>query len=137
MILFGSFFTLIAVDGVVASILENSSGFFSSAQLGILTGWLMVLPNALLAFYYAWKRRADVVYSSQIGDGHICIPLCIGLFAFFEPIPVSEVLAMGMVRIAGLGARHLFCVLFIQRLPKFVGVGLILGYGYLLYNQLN
>jgi len=29
----------------------------------------MVLPNALLAFYYGAKRRADIVYASQVGDG--------------------------------------------------------------------
>ena len=29
----------------------------------------MVLPNAVIAAYYAWAGRADIVYSSQIGDG--------------------------------------------------------------------
>ena len=31
----------------------------------------MVLPNGLLAFYYGWRGNPEVVYTSQVGDGHI------------------------------------------------------------------
>ena len=60
-----------------------------------LTGLLMVLPNALLALYYARIKRADIVFSSQIGDGHICIPMCIGLFALFAPDYHSKLFSPG------------------------------------------
>ena len=43
----------------------------------------MVLPNAMLALYFGWRRKPEVVYSSQVGDGHICLPLCVGIFAAF------------------------------------------------------
>lgn len=137
LILVGSFATLLAVDGIVSAILAQESGFVSGEQLGLLTGWLMVLPNAVLAFYYAWKRRGDVVYSSQVGDGHICIPLCIGLFAIFEPMPLPEFFRNGLLFLASLAGVHLLCVVLLRGLPKLVAVGMLAVYGYALYVQLS
>ncbi len=62
----------------------HTGGFINADHLGWLSGWLDVLPNAMLAVYYAWTRRPEIVYTSQVGDGHICIPLCIGIFALFK-----------------------------------------------------
>ena len=135
LILIGSVLTLVSVDGIVAAIMESQSGFFSANQLGLLTGWLMVLPNAVLAFYYAYKRKADVVYSSQVGDGHICIPLCIGLYAIFQPMPLPDMFNMGLLFIAVTALLHLGCILLFRRLPKLIAVALILAYGYSLYWQ--
>jgi cation:H+ antiporter len=72
---------LSGIDRLVAWTMALGPGFLLYDRLGILSGCLMVLPNAVLAAYYAWAGRADIVYSSQVGDGHICIPMCIGLFA--------------------------------------------------------
>lgn len=135
-ILFGSFLTYFAVDSIVSELLERSDGFLSGQQLGLLTGWLMVLPNAVLAFYYAYKRQSDIVYSSQVGDGHICIPLCIGLFAIFKPMPLPEVMAKGLLVIAVIAGVHLCCVVILKGLPRVLAAGLILVYGYALYVQL-
>lgn len=137
LILCGSFLTLIAVNGIVDMILRSDQGFFSKNQLGLLTGWLMVLPNAVLAFYYASKQRADVVYSSQIGDGHICIPLCLGIFAIFETVPVRELFQTGLLILAALAALHLICVFTLRRLPKVIATALLGFYGYMLYLQLS
>lgn len=129
LILFGSYLTLISVDGIVAWLLARETGFISAKYLGLLTGFLMVLPNAVLAFFYAAQRRADVVYSSQIGDGHICIPLCIGLFAIFKPIPISPAVATGLLFIVGAALLHLLCVGLLRRLPKLVALALLLAFG--------
>lgn len=137
LILFGSFITLIAVDGIVGTILSSSNPWFGPAQLGLLTGWLMVLPNAVLAFYYAAKRRAEIVYSSQVGDGHICIPLAIGLFAIFKPVPISALFAQGLLLLATAATIHLICAICFRALPKLIAVGLLIGYGYSLYWQLT
>jgi cation:H+ antiporter len=137
LILAGSFVTLLAVDGIVSAILAEDRGFVSAEQLGLLTGWLMVLPNAVLAFYYAWKRRADVVYSSQVGDGHICIPLCIGLFAIFKPMPLPVFFQNGLLFLASVAGVHLLCVVLLRGLPKLVAVGLLAVYAYALYVQLS
>lgn len=136
LILAGSFATLLAVDGIVSAIMAREGGFISGQQLGLLTGWLMVLPNAVLAFYYAWKRRADVVYSSQVGDGHICIPLCIGLFAIFKPMPLPAFLQNGLLFLSAVAGVHLLCVVFLRGLPKLVALGLLAVYGYALYIQI-
>ncbi|MDQ8195908.1 sodium:calcium symporter [Coraliomargarita sp. SDUM461004] len=137
LILLGSFATLLAVDGIVSAIMEEQDGFFSGQQLGLLTGWLMVLPNAVLAFYYAWKQRGDVVYSSQVGDGHICIPLCIGLFAIFKPMPLPAFFQNGLLFISAVTLVHLLCVVLLRGLPKLVSVGLLVIYAYALYIQLS
>ena len=131
-----SLLTLFAVDQIVNALLTRNHGFLSGQQLGLLTGWLMVLPNAVLAFYYAYKQRGDVVYSSQVGDGHISIPLCIGLFAIFKPMPLSDLMAQGLLFITLLAVVHLLCVLFFRGLPRLVAVGLIVVYGLALYQQM-
>ena len=73
--------TFYTIDGLVEWVTNQESGFISKKNLGFLSGFLMVLPNGLLAFYYSAKGRSDIAYSSQIGDCHICIPLCLGLYA--------------------------------------------------------
>jgi cation:H+ antiporter len=137
LILIGSALTLISVDGIVAAILRSDSDFIRPSQLGLLTGWLMVLPNAVLAFYYAYKHRADVVYSSQVGDGHICIPLCIGVFAIFQPMPLPTMFSQGLLFLAATALIHLLCVAFLKGLPKIVAFALLVGYAYSLYWQLS
>jgi cation:H+ antiporter len=137
LILIGSFVTLLAVDGVVTAILQSEGSFIGPQQLGLLTGWLMVLPNAVLAFYYAYIRKADVVYSSQVGDGHICIPLCIGLFAIFKPMPLPAFFDVGLLVLAGVALLNLLCITLLGRLPRFVALGLLAAYGYSLYWQLS
>ncbi len=136
LILIGSALTLVAVDGIVQMILRSKSGFFSADQLGLLTGWLMVLPNAVLAFWYARKHQADVVYSSQVGDGHICIPLCIGLYAIFKPMPLPDLFSQGLLFIAGAATAHLICILCFKGLPKVLAALFLAAYGYSLYVQI-
>lgn len=135
LILVGSLATLISVDGIVAAILDHSDSA-SSSHLGLLTGWLMVLPNAVLAFYYAAKKRAEVVYSSQVGDGHICIPLAIGLFAIVNAIPVSPLFANGLVLLGAVALIHLICTALFRGLPKLIAILLLGAYGYSLHWQL-
>lgn len=137
LILTGSFLTLFAVDSIVNELLTRNEGFLSGRQLGLLTGWLMVLPNAVLAFYYAYREKGDVVYSSQMGDGHICIPLCIGLFAIFKPMPLPDFMAHGLLFLVVIAAVHLICIVFFKCLPRIVAVALVAVYGYALYLQLT
>ena len=124
---------LSGIDRLVAWVMALGPGFILYDQLGILSGCLMVLPNAVLAAYYAWAGRADIVYSSQIGDGHICIPMCIGLFALFAVIQVPDQMTVGILVILGAGLLHLFFVAIIGRLPRIMGALLTVAYGIFLY----
>jgi cation:H+ antiporter len=87
-------------------------------MLGWASGVLMVLPNALLAFYYGARNRMDVVYTSQSGDAHICIPLCIGIFASFQSVKTDAFLQHSLLILMGLCAAHLLCVMMAGRLPR-------------------
>jgi cation:H+ antiporter len=109
------------------------TGFISYQHIGWLSGWLMVLPNALPAFYYAWKRRADIVYSSQVGDGHICIPLCIGLFALFRPIAIPDFYGLAIGLLLVLASVHFLAVLLLGRLPRIIGATLVAAYIFFVY----
>ena len=122
-----------AVDHLVEWVSKTESPFFSFEKLGWLSGGLMVLPNAFLAMYYSRIRRQDIVLSSQIGDGHICIPMCIGLFSVFNPIQVPHFFQTGIYVILGAGAIHFLSIAFLGRVPRFMGFGLIGSYAFFLY----
>jgi cation:H+ antiporter len=122
-----------AIERLVAWIPKTGPGFIVFDNLGWLSGFLMVLPNALLAFYYAQGKRADIVYSSQVGDGHICIPMCIGLFALFKKISISGSFNLGVLIILGASLAHFLFIAFWGRLPRFMGVVFTLAYGFFLY----
>ena len=131
------FIVLLAAYGIYAStdwlvdwISAQKGGFVSAQHLGWLSGWLMVLPNALIAFYYAAKRRADIAYASQVGDGHICIPLCIGLCALVQPLPVPKFFETGLAILIGAAVLHAGCVLFAGGLPRWMGWPLLAAYGW-------
>jgi cation:H+ antiporter len=107
--------------------------FINRDNLGWLTGWLMVLPNAVLALYWAWRRRADVVYSSQVGDGHICIPLCLGVFALLKPLPVPEFARNSLLLLTGAAVVHAAFLVAAGGLPRWAGALLCAAYGVFVY----
>lgn len=121
------------LDWLVEWLLAQKSGFISRDNLGWLTGWLMVLPNAVLALYWGWRRRADVVYSSQVGDGHICIPLCLGLFAVVKPLPMSGFGTEALLLLLGATVAHVVFLLTTGGLPRWAGGVLCLAYGWFVW----
>ncbi len=133
LLLFGAFDIYLSVQGLVTWISQIPKGFLSIQQAGWLSGWLMVLPNALLALYYGWQRKPEVIYTSQIGDGHICIPLCIGLAALLQPLKTPAFFQTGVLILLGAVGLHLLFVGVLGRLPRFVGLLLTAVYGYFVY----
>ncbi|MDJ0780560.1 MAG: hypothetical protein QNJ22_01250 [Desulfosarcinaceae bacterium] len=137
LILLAGYGIYISIDTLVAWVLvQESQAWLNMTTLGWVSGFLMVLPNALLAFYYAHTRRADVVYSSQIGDGHICIPMCLGIFALFNGVTVSASAYLGVALLMGAIGLHLVVVGFIGRLARPLGAVLVAAYGVFLYQGL-
>ncbi|HRE18431.1 MAG TPA: hypothetical protein PLW86_15405, partial [Rhodocyclaceae bacterium] len=126
----------LSVDRLCDWVTAADGRVFSLANLGWLSGVLMVVPNALLALYYARAGRQDIVVSSQVGDGHICIPMCIGLFALFDTITVPAYFEAGIAIILAAGAVHFFAIALLGRLPRIVGFVLLAGYGVFLYRGL-
>ena len=125
-----------SVDHLVAWVSKPGQRFFNPAYLGWLSGALMVLPNAFIALYYTYKNRQDIVVSSQVGDAHICIPMCIGLFALFDTIQVPSFFQVGVYLILGAAAVQFVFIAAIGRLPRVLGAGLVGAYGFFLYKGL-
>jgi cation:H+ antiporter len=121
--------TFYTIDGLVEWVsAREGSGFISRQNLGFLSGLLMVVPNALLAVYYSAKGCSDIAYASQIGDCHICIPLCIGLYAMFSPIAVPPNFGVGVAIITGAGGMLFVFTAVLGRLPRIMGATLALSY---------
>ncbi len=121
-----------SIDRLVSWIPHGTGGIISFKNLGWLTGLLMVFPNALVALYYAWARRADIVLSSQIGDGHICIPMCVGIFALFSPIQIPPSFNTGVTVLLGAGFFLFVFLAFFRRIPRLAGLLLIAAYAFFL-----
>ncbi len=117
-----------SIDELVTWLSSQQTGFFRADNLGWLTGWLMVLPNALLAFYYAARRRAEVVYASQVGDGHICIPLGVGLFALMKPLPMPANADLGLMLLMAGAGLHALLLLVTGGLARWAGWLLVAAY---------
>jgi cation:H+ antiporter len=132
-LLVGAALLYVSLDWLVQWLTTQKTGFLSAQNLGWLSGWLMVLPNAILAIYYGAKRRADIVYTSQIGDGHICIPLCVGLFALFKPIPLPAFFETSILILLGATALHFLVIVTVGRLPHWAAWLLLAAYGWFLY----
>jgi len=122
-----------AVDHLINWVTTSESPLISFAKIGWFSGLLMVLPNAFIALYYAHIGRTDIVVSSQIGDGHICIPMCIGLFALFNPIQLPATFQLGTYLILGAGLVHFLSIGILGRIPRIAGGALVASYAYFLY----
>jgi cation:H+ antiporter len=125
-----------SVERLVAWIPRTGPGFIVFDNLGWLSGFLMVLPNAFLALYYASAKRADIVFSSQVGDGHICIPMCIGLFALFSPLATPDYINLGIIFLLGAAATHFIFLAIWGQIHRLVGLAFTASYGLFLYKGL-
>jgi cation:H+ antiporter len=125
----GAYASYVSIDSLVKWLEKTDGGFLNAQHLGWLSGWLMVLPNAILALYYGWRRKPEVVYTSQVGDGHICIPLCLGIFALFHPLKLPEFFLTSVYILSGATVVHLMSVGLFGRLPRLLGFALVVGYG--------
>ena len=132
----GAYGIYLSTDWLVDWLTSIHTGFISAQHLGWLSGWLMVLPNGLLAFYYAWRGNPEVVYTSQVGDGHISIPLCLGIYALYRPIQVPPLFQTGIVILLGAAVVHFLFVAIFGRLPRFMGWVLTGAYAVFLWKGL-
>jgi cation:H+ antiporter len=125
-----------SIDALVRWLQSMQSGWISARNIGWITGWLMVLPNAILALYYGWRGHPEVVYASQVGDGHICIPLCIGAHALLTPTPVPPILKLSVEVLVAALLAHIVLVAIFGRLPRLVGWFFLGAYGIFLWKGL-
>ena len=89
------------------------------------------------AFYYGWRGNPEVVYTSQVGDGHISIPLCLGIFALYRPIIVPPFFRTGISMLVVAALLHFFFVAFFGRLPRWIGWCLVAAYMLFLFQGLG
>jgi cation:H+ antiporter len=127
----------LSVDYLVQWVGTAKNPYIKPSNLGWISGVIMVVPNALLALYYAHAGRQDIVVSSQVGDGHICIPMCIGLYALLHNIAIPYFFQLGVLVILAAGALNFLSIVIWGRLPRVVGALLLAGYGAFLYMGLG
>jgi cation:H+ antiporter len=132
----GAWATYISIDWLVNWLSQIKTGFISVKNLGWLSGWLMVVPNGLLALYYGWRGNPEIVYTSQVGDGHICIPLCVGIFALYQTFHVPAVFGTGVLLLFGATILHVVCVALFGGLPRVVGWMCVVAYAVFVYKGL-
>jgi cation:H+ antiporter len=136
MLAVGACLLYLSTDWLVDWVSRIHAGLVSAKYLGWLSGWLMVLPNALLALYYSLRKQPETVYASQVGDAHVSIPLCIGIFALYRPMPMPSFFDMGIYILLMATFVHLFCVALLGRLPRIAGLALVLAYGWFCWKGL-
>jgi len=124
----GAYGIYISTDWLVNWISHIHTGFISKQHLGWLSGWLMVLPNAVLALYYSWRGQPETVYASQVGDCHVSIPLCLGIYTLYHTMVMPAFFQTAMFILLGATLLHFFFVAVLGRLPWYIGVVLILAY---------
>jgi cation:H+ antiporter len=132
----GAYGIYVSTDWLVVWLQNRHVGFISAKHLGWLSGWLMVLPNALLAFYYGWRKQPETVYASQVGDCHVSIPLCLGIYALYNTLNMPPFFQMGMMILLGATLVHFLFVAIFGQLPKFAGWILVAAYGIFLWKGL-
>jgi len=124
----GAYGIYVSTGRLVAWVSHFHTGFIQAKHLGWLSGWLMVLPNAVLAFYYGWRKQPEVVYTSQVGDAHVSIPLCLGIFALYRPMDLPPFFHTAMAILLGATLLHIIFVAALGRLPRLVGFALVAAY---------
>lgn len=129
----GGYGLYFSINGLVDWLSAVDAGFVSRDNLGLLTGLLMALPNAMLAFYYGSRNQADVVYSAQAGDAHVCIPLCVGIYAVVQPLALPGDFMPAILMIAGVAAFHVVSLALFRRLHRISGLAMVGLYGAFLY----
>ena len=124
---------LASLDWLVNWLATRPAESFGADRLGWITAWLLVLPNAALAAYYAWRRRADIVYASQVGDGHICIPLCLGVAAVIAPLTPPAWFGDALLVLAGAAGLHALSIACFSGLPRWLAPLPLAGYAWCLW----
>ena len=132
----GAYATYVSIDWLVHWVSTNAHTGFIKSHLGWISGWIMVLPNAVLAYYYGWRGQPETVYASQVGDAHVSIPLCIGIYALYHTMVVPAFFHTGMFILLGATLVHFFFVAAFGQLPRFVGWILVAAYGFFLWKGL-
>lgn len=127
----------LSVDYLVQWVTTAKNPYIKPTYLGWFSGVIMVVPNALLALYYAHAGRQDIVVTSQVGDGHICIPMCMGLFALTQNIAIPHFFQLGVLIIMAAGVLNFLSITIWGRLPRIVGGLLLCGYAVFLYKGLG
>lgn len=127
----GAYASYVSIDWLVTWVKQRPEDFLRN-NLGWLSGGMMVLPNAILALYYGWRRRPEVVYTSQVGDAHICLPLGVGLFALHQSLTLPPLFTSGVYLLGGATGVHLLFIATLGRLPRFAGFALVVAYLYFL-----
>lgn len=123
----GAYAQYLSIDWLDKWIKQQHGTVINLSNAGWFSGLLCALPNGLLAIYYGWRGNPEVVYTSQAGDGHICIPLCVGIFALYQTFSMPANFQLGMYVLLASTVVHMVCVAVFGELPRIVGIILVVA----------
>lgn len=132
----GAYGIYVSIDWLVYWVQNSVHHGFVKDHFGWISGWITVLPNAMLAIYYTWRKQPETVYASQVGDCHVSIPLCLGIYALYHTMTVPPFFLTGMIILLGATLLHFLFVAIFGQLPRFVGWLLVAAYGFFLWRGL-
>jgi cation:H+ antiporter len=121
----GAYGIYVSTDWLVHWVQSSVHHGFVKDHFGLVSGLITVLPNATLAVYYTWRRQPETVYASQVGDCHVSIPLCLGIYALYHTMAIPAYFQMAMLILLGATLVHFFFVAVLGRLPRFAGFVLL------------
>lgn len=132
----GAYGIYVSTDWLVHWTQNSAHHGFVKDHFGWVSGWITVLPNAILAVYYTWRGQPETVYASQVGDCHVSIPLCLGIYALYHTMTMPSFFHTSMFILLGATLVHFCFVAALGRLPRIAGLALVVAYGVFLWKGL-
>lgn len=124
----GLVFAIESMHWLLAWAWKGGLGLVGSGRLGWVSGLAMALPNAVVALYYGWRNKPEIVYGVQAADANICIPFCLALYVLYKGsalvAPAVGLTVPLVMFVAGVVLQTLF-VGATGRLPRVIGILLI------------
>ena len=132
----GAYGIYVSTDWLVHWVQNSAHHGFVKDHFGWVSGWITVLPNAILAVYYTWRGQPETVYASQVGDCHVSIPLCLGIYTLYHTMTMPSFFHASMFILLGATLVHFCFVAALGRLPRIAGLALVVAYGVFLWKGL-
>jgi len=120
-----------AAQWLITYAFKGGVGVQKGAPLGIVVGLITAIPNAMVAFYYGWKKKPEIVYGVQATDANVCIPFCLVVFLLMGGKAITlqtDMVLGGLIALLGGVILQIMFLGSVGKIPRPIGALLILMY---------